>query len=188
MGKKKLAPKPYFYPKPAVLVGARVKGRPNFLVVANCGIASYDPPRVFIASYRGHYTNRGIRKEKTFSINFPSAAMAAVTDYCGLYSGHRVDKSALFDVFYGDLKTAPLIRECPLGLECRLKKTLHFGEEDLFLGEIVAVWADEKCLSGGKPDIKKINPLLYSTSDKKYFRIGREIGRAYRLGAAKKKR
>jgi len=185
--KKKLSPKPLFYPKPAVLVGARVRGRPNFLVIANCGIARYNPPWIFIASHRGHHTNLGIRKEKTFSVNFPSVEMAAATDYCGMFSGQRVDKSKLFEVFYGELETAPLIRECPVNLECRLVKTLKFEDEDLFLGEILAICADSKCLTRGRLDIEKINPLIYSTSDRKYFRIGKEIGRTYCLGVRKKR-
>jgi len=41
-------------------------------------------------------------------------------------------------------------------------------------------------MTGGRPDIKKADPIIYSTSDKKYFRIGREIGRAYSIGKRKK--
>jgi len=182
VAKKKLSPKPFMYPKPAVLVGSLVAGKPNFMVIANCGIAGYDPPIIGVSSYKKHYTNQGIRKEKTFSVNIPSASMAAITDYCGIYSGHKVDKSSVFKVFYGELKTAPLIQECPICLECRLIKTIAFKDEYLFLGEIAAIYADAKCMTGDKPDIKKADPLIYSTSDKKYYRIGEEVGNAYNIG------
>jgi flavin reductase (DIM6/NTAB) family NADH-FMN oxidoreductase RutF len=182
MAKKKLAPKPYMYPKPAVLVGALTKGKPNFMTIANCGIIGWDPPTIAVSSAKGHYTNSGIKKEKTFSVNIPSAAMAGVTDYCGLHSGREKDKSKLFSVFFGELMTAPLIEECPVNLECRLVKTLALAEAEVFLGEIVALYAEEKCLTAGKPDIRKINPLIYSTSDKKYFRVGAEVGKAYHIG------
>jgi flavin reductase (DIM6/NTAB) family NADH-FMN oxidoreductase RutF len=188
MAKKKLSPKPYMYPKPAVLVGALVKGKPNFNTIANCGIVGWAPPMVFISSYKGHYTNIGIRKNKTFSVNVPSADMAKITDYCGIYSGRKVDKSEIFEVFYGDLVTAPMIQECPVNLECKLVRTIRFDEEEIFLGEIVVIYADEKCMTKNKLDIKKINPLIYSTSDKKYFRIGKEIGKAYSIGKMKKGR
>jgi flavin reductase (DIM6/NTAB) family NADH-FMN oxidoreductase RutF len=170
------------YPKPAVLVGALVKGKPNFMTIANCGVVGYDPPVISVSSYRSHYTNQGIRREKTFSVNIPSADMAALADYCGLYSGRKADKSKLFEIFYGGLKTAPLIAECPISLECRLVRTLKLHDEDVFLGEIKAIWADRRCMTRGKPDIKKADPLIYSTSDKKYFRIGREIGKAFSMG------
>lgn len=185
MAKKKLAPKPFMYPKPAVLVGSVVDGRANFMTIANCGIAGYDPPVIAVSSYKPHYTNKGIRKNKTFSVNIPSAKMAAVTDYCGLYSGKRTDKSGLFDVFYGELKTAPMIGECPVCIECSLVKTVTLEDEYLFLGRVVAIYADDKCMTGALPDIKKVDPLIYSTSDKKYYRIGREIGKAYSIGRKK---
>ena len=75
-----------------------------------------------------------------------------------------------------------MIEPCPVNLECRLVRTLRFQEKDLFLGEIEAIYAEEKCWSGKKLEMKKIDPLLYSTSDKKYFRVGKEVGKAYRLG------
>jgi hypothetical protein len=37
--------------------------------------------------------------------------------------GEKVDMSKLFDIFYGALKTAPMIRECPLCIECRTTAT-----------------------------------------------------------------
>ncbi len=53
-------------------------------------------------------------ENQTFSVNFPGANLMEKADYCGLVSGHKVDKSGLFRVFYGELETAPLIEECPL--------------------------------------------------------------------------
>jgi flavin reductase (DIM6/NTAB) family NADH-FMN oxidoreductase RutF len=182
MTKKKLPAKPWMFPKPAVLVGAMVRGRPNFNTIANCGIICYDPPMVSVSSDKSHYTNLGIRKQKTFSVNFPSAKMARLADFCGLYSGNKVDKSKVFKVFFGDLKTAPLIEECPVNLECKLVKTLRLGEDEVFVGKIIAIWADEKCMRDEKLAIKKIDPLIYSTADKKYYRVGKEIGRAYSIG------
>lgn len=186
MAKKRLEPRPFMYPKPAILVGALVRGMPNFMTIANCGIVNYDPPMISIAAAKHHYTNRGIRNKKTFSVNIPSAKMAKATDYCGLYSGRREDKSGVFEVFYGKLKTAPMIEECPVNLECELAKTIHFEDEDLFIGEIKAIYVNNECMTQGSPDIKKVDPLIYSTSDRKYYRIGKEVGRAYSIGKKKK--
>ena len=174
------------YPKPAVLVGSVVKGKPNFMTIANCGIVNYDPPMLGVASSKRHYTNKGIRKEKAFSVNVPSTGMAKITDYCGLYSGSDADKSELFKVFYGELKTAPLIEECPVSFECELVKTVTFDNEYFFIGRVVEIYADRKCMTGEKLDIRKIDPLIYSTSDRKYFQIGKEIGKAYNIGKRKK--
>jgi len=180
--KRKLKVKPWFFPKPAVLVGAMVKGRANFNTIANCGVICYEPAMVSVSSWYGHYTNIGIKKEKCFSVNFPGAKMAKVVDYCGLYSGREIDKSGLFKVFFGETKVAPMIMECPVNLECKLVKVLRLGEDEVFIGKIVGIYADEKIMIGGRVSIKKMEPLIYSTSDKKYFRLGKELGKAYYIG------
>lgn len=182
MAKKKLPARAWMFPKPAVLLGAMVRGRPNFNTIANCGIICYDPPMVSVSSYKGHYTNIGIKDNKSFSVNFPSSKLARLADFCGLYSGRTEDKSKLFKVFFGELKSAPLIEECPVNLECRLVKTIKLGEDDVFVGKIIAIYADEKCMKGEKLSIKRIDPLIYSTADKKYFRVGAVIGKAYSMG------
>ena len=77
------------YPMPVSLVGAHVDGKPNFLAVAWFTMVSYKPPRIAIALGKGHYTNPGIKENKTFSVCLPSEDMAEITDYCGLVSGKK---------------------------------------------------------------------------------------------------
>ncbi len=108
--------------------------------------------------------------------------MVEKTDYCGLVSGEETDKSKQFDVFYGGLKTAPMIKECPLSIECRLVKALELPTNDIFIGEIVASYADERCLTDGKPDFKKVGPLLLTMPDNGYWTIGDRVGKAWNDG------
>lgn len=86
--------------------------------------------------------------------------MVTKTDYCGLVSGRETDKSDIFNVFYGTLGTAPMIVECPLSIECRLLEVHDLPTNDLFIGEVVASYTEEKYLTDGDPDINKIKPLL----------------------------
>ena len=67
-----------------------------------------------------HHTNIGIKENNAFSLCLPSEDMVVVTDYCGIKSGKKTDKSKLFDLFYGELKAAPMIETCPLSVECKL--------------------------------------------------------------------
>lgn len=183
--KTRIGAKTYMYPMPVVLVGAAVNGKPNYLTVAYCGIVQHVPPMVSVAMGKHHYTNVGVKEHGTFSVNIPSEDMVEVTDYVGIHSGRTVDKSVLFDNFFGLLKTAPMIRECPLNLECRLVQTLDFeGSNELFIGEIVEVYADEQCLTDDLPDIKKIRPLVFSMYDNNYWKVGEQIGRAWNIGKA----
>lgn len=184
MKKIKTGAKTFLYPMPTTLVGANVNGKPNYLAVAYCGIVQTSPPMIAIALKESRYTNAGIKENGTFSVNLPSAGMVKVTDYCGLVSGRNVDKSKLFSTFYGELKTAPMIKECPVNLECKLIQALDYGgSHDIFIGEVVEAYAGEQYTTNGLPDIKKVNPILLSSIyDKNYWKVGEYLGKAWKIG------
>ncbi len=182
MKKMKISSRTYLYPMPTLLLGADVNGKANFMVVAYSGIVNHYPPMIEVASGKGHYTNIGIKENKTFSINHPSDDMLKVTDYCGLVSGKRVDKSKIFKAFYGELKTAPMIEECPLNLECKLKDTLSYGGNEIFIGEIVEAYSDDRYLTNNLPDISKIKPIIFSMHDNNYWKLGEHLGKAWSIG------
>jgi flavin reductase (DIM6/NTAB) family NADH-FMN oxidoreductase RutF len=116
----------FVYPMPVTLVGTQVEGRVNFMTVGWISRVNANPPYIGIGINKNHYTARGILENKGFSVNFPSADMVKKTDYCGIVSGRKEDKSKLFEVFYGKFETAPMIKECPLNLECGLVETMEF--------------------------------------------------------------
>jgi flavin reductase (DIM6/NTAB) family NADH-FMN oxidoreductase RutF len=170
------------YPMPVSLVGAHVDGRPNFLAVAWFTMAGYKPPRIAITLGKGHFTNPGIKANKAFSVCLPSEDMVAATDYCGIVSGKKTDKSELFDLFYGELKTAPMIRDCPLNMECRLVEVIESGLNEIFLGDIIGSYTEERFLTGGKMDFKKMKPLILSQPDTSYWGLGKPLARAWSVG------
>jgi len=181
--KARLGPLPYIYPIPITLVGANVEGRPNFETIGDTGLAGIDPPLVFVSSHRDHYTNLGILASGTFSINFPTTAMLARVDFCGTVSGRDADKSALFEVFYGDTGTAPMIAECPVNLECRLLQQFCIRHRQVFIGEVLQCFAGEEFvhMDGGRPrfvDLPTLDPILYAL-DNQYYRVGARIGTGY---------
>ncbi len=170
------------YPMPCSLVGAQVEGKPNYLAIAWFTMVNPKPPYVAIAMNKVHYTNAGIKENKTFSINIPSMDMVEKADYCGLVSGRKYDKSKLFETFYGKLKTAPMIKECAFNAECRLIQTVELPAEELFIGEIVAVYTEERYLSAGIPDIMKMKPFFLQLPQKTYLKLGTELGPAWDMG------
>lgn len=184
MKKTLIGPKSYLYPMPVVLVGANVGGRPNYMTLAYCGIAQMRPPMILCTLGRVHYTNAGIKENRTFSVNIPSADMVVPVDYCGLVSGEKQDKSSVFTTFYGKLETAPMVEECPVNIECRLREVLDYeGTNELFLGDIVEVHVSDACLDiKGMPDVRKIDPLLFSQPDNNYWRLGELLAPAWRVG------
>ncbi|MGD2038791.1 MAG: flavin reductase, partial [Desulfobacterales bacterium] len=90
--KKAIGPQTLLYPMPAVLVGALVDGKPNFMTAAWCGIAASKPPAISVGLQSARFTLEGIKANNTFSINIPSADLVEKVDFCGIYSGHKTDK------------------------------------------------------------------------------------------------
>jgi len=184
--KVKLGKIPVVYPIPIILAGALVHGKPNFATLGDVGIMGINPPIVYISSGSSHHTNEGILEHGTFSINFPSTRLLTVTDYCGTVSGHEVDKSQLFDVFFGESGTAPMIQECPVNLECRVIKEFSIQHRQIFVGEVLQAYVDEEFVveSEGRlkiTDMTRLDPIIYAL-DNRYYRIGEPIGTGYQEG------
>jgi flavin reductase (DIM6/NTAB) family NADH-FMN oxidoreductase RutF len=173
-----------YSPCPVILVGANVKGKPNFLPIGWFTGAGFKPPKLAVVSGKVHYTNQGIKENKTFSVCIPSEDMIEATDYCGCVSGSKMDKSTIFVVFYGKLKTAPMIAECPINLECRLDKVIDIGQYEIFIGGILSTYTEEKYLINGTVDLKKTRPFLLSPCplDLEYYTMGEPIGKAWSVG------
>jgi flavin reductase (DIM6/NTAB) family NADH-FMN oxidoreductase RutF len=170
------------YPMPCSIVGANVAGKANYLTVAWFSMVNPEPAYLAVAMNKAHYTNSGIKDNGTFSLNIPSLDMIEKTDYCGMVSGRKFDKAAMFETFYGRLETAPMIKEVPFNAECRLIRTIDLPAEELFIGEIVSTYCDEDCLTEGVPDLHKINPFVLIMPDKKYRGLGQEVGEAWEIG------
>jgi flavin reductase (DIM6/NTAB) family NADH-FMN oxidoreductase RutF len=185
MSKKVFGPQPWLYPEPAVLVGANVNGKPNFMAVAWIGIAGAKPPMVSVAIRHIRYTLKGIRQNMTFTVNIPSTDMVKETDYCGLVSGAKMNKvkDCRFKIFYGKINSAPLIEQCPINIECEVLHILNVGSHSLVIGKIVETHVSEDCLTDGEPDIKKIKPIVYTPRPAgKYHSIGKFIADAFSIG------
>jgi flavin reductase (DIM6/NTAB) family NADH-FMN oxidoreductase RutF len=191
MKKIALGPQTLIYPMPAFLIGASVGEKPNFMTAAWSGMAASTPPMITVALRHHRYTLKGIRENGVFSVNVPSAALVRETDYCGLVSGTtKADKAkeCNFTIFYGKLRNAPLIEQCPVNLECKVVHTLTLGSHTLLIGQIEEVHVSEDCMTDGEPDPAKIDPLMYITNaNKAYYRIGEKIGPAFKIGMEIKK-
>jgi flavin reductase (DIM6/NTAB) family NADH-FMN oxidoreductase RutF len=129
-----------------------------------------------------HYTNKGIHKNKAFSVNIPGMDLMEKVDYCGLVSGEKSDKSEVFDVFYGEELNAPMIRQCPLCMECKLVNAVDLPSNTLFIGEIINTYSEERYVTDGKPDIEKIDPFTLTMPDNNYWKVGERAGKAWSIG------
>ncbi len=183
--KVKLGAKNCLYPTPTTIVGANVNGKPTYITIAHVGIMDHDT--ISVSMNKAHYTNSGIKENNTFSVNIPSVEMVRETDYCGIVSGKTTDKSTIFECFYGNLKTAPMIKRCPINMECRLIKTVDFPRHDVFVGEIVETYCDDQVITDGLVDLTKVHPILFAMLNRGYWGIGESIAKAWEIGKEFKK-
>ena len=166
-------------PLPVILVGANVNGKPNYLVIGySCpfDFGKY----IFFSLYPKRYTAIGIHENMTFSVNIPSEDLIEKTDICGSKSGQEIDKSALFDNFYGELKTAPMIRECPVNIECKVHEILDYGDGEGIIGKVIKSYVDQQYTveeeGKVKLDWRKIHPIMWTTGgDFNYYKLGERI-------------
>ena len=183
MTKQKIANYPMVSPTPIVIVGAQVGQRANYTTVGAFGVVCLAP--IFYVSLKStHYSTLGVRENGFFSVNLPSADLVQKTDYCGLVSGHTVDKSAVFTAFYDPLGNAPMISEAPMNYLCKVVKSVPINDFEVFFGEIVATYINESCLTDGKPDPLKAKPTL--AMGPVYYSLGKQIGRVFQEGASLK--
>lgn len=174
----------FVLPEPQTIVGSMLDGKPNFMALAWITRLNYKPCLMGIAVNQGHATHRAITNTGQFSVNIPSEDMVEVTDYVGLASGNRTDKSSVFDVHYGELPNAPLILDCPLSMEFEVVNEVALPTNTLFIGELKAAWTEEKFMTDGYVDIEKVRPMTLSMPDNRYWAVGRTVGRAWHDGKA----
>jgi flavin reductase (DIM6/NTAB) family NADH-FMN oxidoreductase RutF len=177
MKKIKMGAQQLLNPRPAVLVGAVVDDKPNFITVSWAGITSAIPPTMSIAIRNIRYSLKGIQENNSFSVNIPPVDMVKETDYCGNVSGSEHDKikECNFNIFYGNLKNAPMIEQCHINIECEVIQNILVGDHTLLIGEIIETYISDSCFTNGIPDIKKIDPLSFCTLTSEsmgYYKVG----------------
>ena len=166
-------------PFPAMIVGAMKDGKPTYTTVGAGGCACLEP--VLCVSLKDtHYITDGISESGYFSVNIPSSVLVREMDYCGMISGKDTDKSSLFKAFFDVGGNAPMVAECPLTFLCRVCDTKQIRGFTMFFGEITAVYIDENCMTGGKPDPIKIDPVIMMGMS--YCDLGGTIGYPFTEG------
>lgn len=183
MPKTSIGPQTHI-PMVVSILGTMYSERLNFMALGWQCRANFQPPMIAIGVGRHHATHAGIVGSRAFSVNFPPKSMMETTDLVGIISGEKWDKSGIFTVFNG-ATGAPMIEECPLCLECELAEQVDLPSNTLFIGEIKDAFADEAALTeGGNPDLAKIEPLLLTMPDNRYWGVGQSVGKAWKAGLA----
>ncbi len=141
MSRRSIEPGTHLYPVPAVMVSCAVDaGVPNIITIAWTGVVSSQPPAVGVGVRPSRHSYDLIRESGEFVVNLPDDHLLAELDYCGVVSGREVDKfeaTGLTAAAPEVLQSAPLIKECPMSLECKVIKRVSLESHDYFIGRVV---------------------------------------------------
>ncbi len=171
------------YPSLTTILGTKVDGKINFITIAHVGIMNHGSPQYLsFGVHKSHFSNQGILDNQVFSVNIPGKDLVTETDYFGIVTGKTTDKSEIVEVFYGESDNAPMIKRCPVTMECRLSRSIDFDTHDLFIGEIIETYADESILTDNKIDIAKVDPLLFDMASLKYWSLGDPVASCWNKG------
>ncbi len=174
-------------PSPVLVIGTYGSdGRPNIMTAAWGGIAASKPPCISVSLREATLTYHNIRQTEAFTVNIPSESYMKEADFVGLVSGKERDKfqEARLTPEKSSLVNAPIVKEFPYALECRLIEQVAVGSHMMFIGEIVGMVADSEMLSPDQlPDIEKVRPLLFgSFGSMAYYGVGDKLGKAFSAG------
>ena len=175
-------------PLPPAMVSCGDMENSNIITIGWTGILNSNPPVTYI-SIRPSRHSYGIVKERgEFVINLTSASLVKAADYCGIYTGAKVDKFKKCNLTKEPATqvACPMIAEAPMSIECRVKEVIPMGTHDVFVADILAVnVSDELIDASGKIRMDKADLAAYTHGE--YFALGKKLG-SFGFSAAKKKK
>ncbi|MBM7616387.1 flavin reductase family protein [Alkaliphilus hydrothermalis] len=179
MKKVNLKPQTMLYPVPSVMVSCNNnKGENNIITIAWVGIVSSQPPMLSIAIRPERHSFDMIKETMEFVVNLPDEKLLYENDFCGVKSGKEVNKfeTLRLTAMQGEQVKSPIIQECPLNLECKVKEIVPLGSHHLFLAEIVNIQVNEEYVKEEQVDLQDCRLFTYLKGT--YYGLGDVLGRA----------
>ena len=177
--------KPWILPQPVLIIGTFDKnGKPNAMNAAWGG--QWDMHEIII-SLGSHATTDNLSVNPEFTVAFATVETMVAADYVGIISGRntpeKMDKTG-WTIEQAPDVNAPLFKDFPMTLECRVKEKIDESETGYYLvGEIVKILCDEQYLdSDGMPNIEKMKLITYNPIHHTYIQMGKTVGKAFSDG------
>jgi len=186
--KTTFGPRKLMFPCPTGLVVTGTMDKANIVTIAWVSLLTSQPPMLGISVGQKGYSGNEIKRNGDFTVNIASAGIMTEADFCGITSGKDTDKFSKTGLtrIPSKIVKSPIIKECPLNLECILIKSDIVGVTNHFIGKIVETHIDtDKLEDPGNYtsfDIDAIDPLIYIGGAREYRRLGEKIGDAYSIG------
>lgn len=175
----------WLLPQPVLIIGTYDKdGRPNAMNAAWGG--QWDTHEIVI-SLGSHQTTDNLAQNPEFTVTFATRATMVASDFVGIVSGRNAaDKmaKARWTVEKAPHVNAPMFKEFPMTLECRVKQKIDESNTGYYLvAEIVNILCDENYLAeDGKPDVAAMELIIFDPVHHTYVQLGETVGNAFADG------
>lgn len=178
MSKECWKPGNMVYPIPAVMVSCAQEGKAdNIITVAWTGTVCTNPPMAYISVRPSRHSYDMIKSTGEFVINLTTKDLVKATDYCGVRSGREVDKFKEMNLHKEPAThvSVPLIKECPVNIECKVREIKELGSHHMFLADVVGVDIDPAYMDEtGKFRLNESGLIIYSHGE--YYGFGELLG------------
>lgn len=177
MAKKTLKGGALVCPLPPTMVSCGDMESSNIITIGWTGILNTVPPKTYISVRPTRHSYNIIKESGEFVINLTPAVLVKEADYCGIYTGKKVDKFAKCKLTkeQATVVSCPMIAECPVSIECKVTDIVPLGSHDMFMADIVAVNVNEELFDkDGKFHLEKADLIAYAHGE--YFTLGKRLG------------
>ncbi len=186
--KTRFGPQKIMFPCPTTLVVTGTMEEANIVTIAWVSLLTSQPPTLGISVGTRGFSGEAIKRNKDFTVNIATVASMVEADFCGIRSGKDMNKFAETGLtpMPSGIVRSPIIKECPLNIECRLTDWRIIGRTNHFVGEIVETHVDTDKLKDigdiGSIDVEAFDPLIYIGGVREYRRVGPKVGDPYKIG------
>lgn len=166
---KLLAPRPVW-----LVTTTDSKGRINAAPFSFVTPLEFDPPLLGFACDPEHDTYKNITETKEFVVNIPHATLAKQILICGKNFARGVNELEKAGLTWrkSEKVKPPLVNECLIAVECKLREIKEDKDNCFIIGEAVAIHYDKNVFDG-ELQLKRFKPLMHLGS--KNFATAEEI-------------
>ena len=165
---------------PTALISAKADGIENVMSASwVCALDFAPKAKMMIVLDKIAYTRELVEKSGYFAVQIPVATQAELVLDLGESLKDVPTKLDNIPLFYQEGFDLPLVEGCAAWIICKLISEPHNHEEhDLFIGEVVGAWADDRIFEDGhwkfdeaSDDLK----TLHYIAGGQFYQIGKGI-------------
>ncbi len=176
--KREINPGTVMVPCPVVLLSVDGPDRPNIITLSWAANVCSKPPTMVVGIRPERHSYNLVKNAGEYVLNIPSAEQIEGTVFAGSKSGRDFDKFSEggFTPEPASEIKAPMIKECPINIECRTREIVPLGAHDLFIAEVVTAHIDESVLDeNGRFDASKTTLFTYLPLNGQYWTLGKKL-------------